>query len=690
MDDAKAAARGTTPRKLARTLRGDLDTIILTALRVKLEERYRTADALALDIEHYLEGRAVNARPESWWESTRRFVLRHKVAVASAALVLVALTGGIAVATWQAAKARASEQRALAAAATSDAVKDFMIRIFETNTLRQEDAAKAHTMNALQLLEAGADRLATQFKGDPVVHRELLTIILRLLGESRSTEYKKHALEFIALLEKSPGTEVERADIYHELSIMEQGKNPPGVMEYAKAGLAVLGDSKDAPHRKARANLLSDQAVAYKQLGDPPAAVAALLEAKKLYEDGFANTAEYGRVLGNLGWFEMREEHSTMAVEYFEQAMRATLADPTSYPPSIAQNHGDLSIGYGMRRRYADAERELREAANLYRKAYGPEDTETALATARAAKAMTQQNRYDEAIALLKPAVAILDKPSPNAVPEYIVAGHDYLSDALMQSGRASEAIPEIRRVLQLAAQGSPAQRGSPLFIAAENDALRGKTADAAAHARAAVEIIEKTFGATSKRTLRAHTRMGRVLFAIGRADEADALFQSTLKAEAANAASVDSPYFAASIQHARVQIARGQASAALPALQAALKVQLAQPANQQDLNDEIEIRLALGRALTETGRAAEALPHLERVLALRQPQFAASPRLAEAQIALAECKLRLGDIAGAKALVDKARVIHAANRDLGEQYRAPLREVGAHLATAVATALPN
>ncbi|HEY6124938.1 MAG TPA: serine/threonine-protein kinase, partial [Steroidobacteraceae bacterium] len=682
-DDTKAALRASTAKKLARALRGDLDTIVLTAMRVKLAERFRTVDAFALDIEQYLAGRAISARPESWWEGARRFVVRHKLAVGSAAVVVLALTGGIAATTWQAAKARASEQRAIAAAATSEAAKDFMVSIFLTNTLRQEDAAKARSMNALQLLEAGANELATQFKDNPVVHRELLTVIVRLLGESRSSEYKKHAAELIALLEKFPNTEVERVDLYNELSIMEQGKDPKAGMDYALKGLSILGPSNDPPHRKARAAMLFAISTSKMQSGDVEGALPPLLEAKKLLEDGFTETAEYGHALGNLGWLEMRKDNTAAAVDLFERAMRAYKADPTSYKRTIAQGHGELSIGYTMRKQYAQAEHELRQAAELYRKDYGDDDPETALATARAGKAVAQQNRFDEAITMLRSAIVILDKPSPNAVPDYIVAAHEYLADTLVQAGRLTEAEPEVKRAIELSSKGGAVSQINPLLIAGDLDAMRGRYASAEKNARAAVALAEKAFGPSAKRTYRTRNRLGRVLVTSGKLDEADALFTANIQADAANAGALDSPWMAASVQHAKVLILRGKASEAVPTLAAALEKNLAQPVQQQDPNDEIEYQFALGRALNAAGRAQEALPHLERTLVLRQTQYANSPRLAEAQIALADCKLTLGDAAAGRALFDKARAIHAANRELSDFYRKPLRDLGARLAGA-------
>ena len=65
--DSTARARGVTAKRLARNLKGDLDTIVLKALSKQPAQRYATADAFAQDIERYLGGEAVLAQPESTW-----------------------------------------------------------------------------------------------------------------------------------------------------------------------------------------------------------------------------------------------------------------------------------------------------------------------------------------------------------------------------------------------------------------------------------------------------------------------------------------------------------------------------------------------------------------------------------------------------------------------------------------------
>ncbi len=89
-DDAAATARRTTPSALRRKLRGDLDTIVLKALRKEPERRYASAIAMVEDLERWRQGRPVRARPETLGYRTGKFVRRHAWAVA-ASVAMVAM-----------------------------------------------------------------------------------------------------------------------------------------------------------------------------------------------------------------------------------------------------------------------------------------------------------------------------------------------------------------------------------------------------------------------------------------------------------------------------------------------------------------------------------------------------------------------------------------------------------------------
>jgi eukaryotic-like serine/threonine-protein kinase len=127
IDGSKARVRGGFSVKgLAGTLRGDLDTIILKALQKAPPARYPTADAFGRDIERYLSGEPVLARPESRWYRARKFVLRNKLAVSAAVAVALALAAGAGISLWQAHIAVQEKRRADSEAATARAINDFL------------------------------------------------------------------------------------------------------------------------------------------------------------------------------------------------------------------------------------------------------------------------------------------------------------------------------------------------------------------------------------------------------------------------------------------------------------------------------------------------------------------------------------------------------------------------------------
>ena len=93
-------------------LRGDLDNIVLTAIQRDPEARYRSVSALADDVERFLHGRPVLARPQTAAYRLRKFVGRHRVGVAASAAMVLAIGAALVVALWQAQVARQERDRA--------------------------------------------------------------------------------------------------------------------------------------------------------------------------------------------------------------------------------------------------------------------------------------------------------------------------------------------------------------------------------------------------------------------------------------------------------------------------------------------------------------------------------------------------------------------------------------------------
>jgi len=165
-------ARAAHSEKLRRRLRGDLDNIVLKAIRKEPERRYVSVEQFSEDIRRHLAGLPVIARPDTFSYRSGKFVRRNKAAVIGAVLVLLALVGGIAATMRQAAIARA--ERARAEQRFYDVRQLANSLLFEVhdaieNLPGSTPARKILVDRALQYL----DKLAKEAKGDQSLQREL-------------------------------------------------------------------------------------------------------------------------------------------------------------------------------------------------------------------------------------------------------------------------------------------------------------------------------------------------------------------------------------------------------------------------------------------------------------------------------------------------------------------------------------
>ncbi|MEO8258348.1 MAG: serine/threonine-protein kinase [Acidobacteriota bacterium] len=149
-----------------RTLRGDLDTIVLKALRKNPAERYDTVNAFAEDIERYLHGRAVRAQPDRWWYRCAKFVGRNRIAVCAAAAVFATALTGAGLVLWQ-------SQVALTEKAHAEEVRDFLTTLFRDTS--PYDGGRA--LSAGDWLKHVAGRVNSGLADRPELRVDLLNLV---------------------------------------------------------------------------------------------------------------------------------------------------------------------------------------------------------------------------------------------------------------------------------------------------------------------------------------------------------------------------------------------------------------------------------------------------------------------------------------------------------------------------------
>ena len=205
-----SSTREASPVRLQQRLRGDLDFILLKALRKEPSQRYASAEQFSEDIRNHLEGLPVSARQGTWSYRAGKFVRRHRAGASAAALVLVTLVGGIAATLRQARIAEANRQRA--EKRFNDVHKLANSLMFEVHdSIRQLPGATSARKLIVERAQQYLDSLAQDSQSDPTVLRDLASAYARLAsvqgnpvdantGESlKSIENYRKAVELLTV-----------------------------------------------------------------------------------------------------------------------------------------------------------------------------------------------------------------------------------------------------------------------------------------------------------------------------------------------------------------------------------------------------------------------------------------------------------------------------------------------------------
>lgn len=441
---AAAAARGTTPARLRRSLSGDLDNIVLMAMRREPERRYGTARQLAEDVRNHLASRPVLARPDAVSYRVGRFVQRHRAGVAMTAAAVVLLTSVVSFYTWQ---LRQQRDRAQLEAAKATQVAEMMTDVF-----RNADPGHAleAEVSARTLLDAGATRIDEELAGQP----ELRAAMLQVMGESYrglgALSEAEDLLRRSLALRRSPrgGAAAELGASLHSLAwvLREQARYEaaePLAREALAVRLEALGE--EAP---ATTDSRYQLAVLAEDLGRQDEAYAGYTEviARRRAQqppDGPALATSLGALaalVSGRGDFTTAEAHAREAAGLREAAYgdrHPAVAADYNLLGSILRNQGDHAGGLEQFRRVEEIRRSI----------YGDEHPEVAKALANQSAALYNLKRHQEAIRLAREAEQILARTlGPDHLHRAFVL--DMLAHNLLELGDYEAALPTYEMVL--------------------------------------------------------------------------------------------------------------------------------------------------------------------------------------------------------------------------------------------------
>ena len=169
---ANAARRATTPDKLRRSLRGDLETIVAKALKKNLEERYSSVTALADDLRRYLKHEPISAQPDTFAYRATKFVRRNRTGVALTAVAVIGVIAGVTGTLIQARTARRQRDFALHQLARADQINNL------NRFLLIDPSSSGKALSVDKLLERAEHIVEREnYADDPSSHVEMLISI---------------------------------------------------------------------------------------------------------------------------------------------------------------------------------------------------------------------------------------------------------------------------------------------------------------------------------------------------------------------------------------------------------------------------------------------------------------------------------------------------------------------------------
>jgi serine/threonine protein kinase/tetratricopeptide (TPR) repeat protein len=490
---AASAAGQLSPRRLTQLFRGELDWVVMKCLSKDRTQRYESASALAADVERYLEGRPIEARPPSAIYRFRKYVRRHGIALTTIGLVTAALLIGIAASTWQAFRATQAKRKAEENYQKARQAVDRYFTIVSQSDLLDEPALQPLRKELLEaaleyyqefLRERADDRelkvelAAAYFRAGQVCH-----LIDR---NDEAIGYLERCLQLVQELLRDPqnavAIEQHLAGLHRAGRTLHGGTRPPSDPQQALSTLtraAEVWERLAAEHRQA-AGFRSDLAGFYvligdleRRLGKRTSAISAYERAAEILErlvqvdpqvaDYRADLASCHEVLGLLARLQGRVADSDKALKR-SLALREELASEFPQRPGLRM---ELASAYRelATKVHADqptlAQENLERALEVLRRLTadypGVPVYEEQLARVQMSLAQLQSQRGEIASAedAMRDALAIFERLTQRypRSPHYRERLEEYYGDLyprLVAGGRASDAERTYDRILAL------------------------------------------------------------------------------------------------------------------------------------------------------------------------------------------------------------------------------------------------
>ena len=678
-----AEVRSTSQPALARALAGDLDTIVSKTLAKIPAERYSTVAEFAQDLISHLTGLPVRAQRASWRYRAGKFVLRNRLAVGAAGTIALVLVAATAVSIWQARVAMKQTAAAQRETKRAEAVQNFLLDIFRTNTDQQNDPVKARNTTARELLDIGAQRMESALQDAPEPRADVMKTLAEMyyqLGlEEQSASIEGRRVELLKQMYGPQDQRVAEALIKFAVALAATKRRAEilPALEEAKSILDARGDHSS----RLRGELLTrlaqrNQNISYdKMLAYADEAVGVLRPYQIPSEDRLSNALHFAArarvLLGDFATAEPLYRESITELEKNSPVPRVPHAQTLVY----------LAESQSAQLKIDSAEQTYRKALQDARGALGADDVVTIQIESRLAAFLHATGRREEARRLhedaLRKVIAVKGNEDTLHTPQVRM---DF-GRSLLAEGRLEESEPLINAVIQSNRRhyAGSAVLGFGIRSQAVLETALGRYGQARGSFSEGFAMWQKSAGLSlhPSRNNRFLLDEARLDLAVGEANSAIARLRQVTAPRNVELLPLRLEELERDIVLAHAYLSLGDVPLARSIAEESLKQVVSSALRQYYPTLESEASLELGRAQLRAGDPLAARFNLERSLSLRSANdHAASPSIAEAQIALAECFTALGEQAQARSLVKRAAAIQASHVGLGDHYKQPLLHV--------------
>jgi serine/threonine protein kinase/tetratricopeptide (TPR) repeat protein len=486
---AIAIARRTNPDRLQRRLTGDIDAIVMRALRKEPEHRYSSVEQLQADIRRYLSREPVVARQGNWVYYSQRFVRRHAIGVSVSALFLILVLAFAATMSIQRQQIAEERDRATQERARAEKVSNFMLDVF---AYAEPFTSEGKEVTARQLLEQAARSIQSDLSEQPEVRARLL--------ESIGKAFRRQGLN-------------ERAIAYYEeaMRIREQAELPLD----AQTG-----------------SLLTELAIALRIQGrfeDADRALAKALEISK--SEGNDQSLAGAQLLASLGQLELNRGNLDRASDYLTRSLEVTreVAGPRS--THVAAILIDMANVRSWMDDVDGAERAAREAMSIYRETVDERHPDHVTAKYLLARVLNMQGRTDDAATLYENALTFQKLVFGE---DSVRVGHTMteLAQVRLNQNRVDEAEQLMAQSLEISRRvrgESHYTTGYLLSGLAQIHFRQGKLTQAEDEIRRSLDIFAATLPPDHQYVASAEYVMGEILLATGRLPDAEAMLTASM-----------------------------------------------------------------------------------------------------------------------------------------------------------------